>query len=105
MPQQNTANAPLAPSRPATRLRNATIHPGTEAKRALSNRRDPEIIEQEKIDRQAKRDAKEQQKVEEAERRKVAQHRIEELRAQQATELEEEESEIPRQQPGMRTCP
>ena len=105
MPQQNTANALLAPSRPATHLRNATIHPGTEAKQALSNRCDPEIIKQEKIDRQAKRDAKEQQKVEEAERRKVAQHRIEELQAQQATELEEEESEIPLQQPGTRTCP
>lgn len=104
MPQQNTANTPLEPSRPVTRLKNATAHPGTDAKRALSTRRDPEIIEQEKIDRQAKKDAKERQKVEDAARKKAAQHRIEELRAQQTTELEEEESEIPRQQPGTRTC-
>ena len=94
---------PLAPSRSVTRLRNASAHPRTDAKQALSNHRDPEIIEQEKFDHQANKDAKEQQKADDAARKKAAQHHIEELRAQQTTVLEEEECEIPHQQPGTRT--
>ena len=81
MPQQNTTDTPLVPSRPVTCLRNASAHPGNDAKWALSNRCDPEIIEQEKFDRQVKKDAKEQQKADNAARKKATQHRIEELRA------------------------
>jgi len=96
---QRTDDAPA--TRPVTRPKNATTHPGTDAKKALSSRRDPELIEKEKLERKAKKEAKERKKAEETTRKEVAQQRIEELRAQQTIEIEGEESEIPRQQRGM----
>ena len=92
---KNTVNSP--PNRPKTRTKNATTHPGTTAKKALSTRRDPEIIENEKLERQAKKEAKERQKVEEAIRKEAAQQHVKDLRAQQAVELQNEESEVIRQ--------
>lgn len=96
MPQhdKNTVDSP--PNRPKTRQKNATTHPGTDAKKALSTRRDPEVIEKEKLGRQAKKEAKERHKVEEAARKEVAQQRVEDLRAQQAIELQKAESEVKR---------
>lgn len=98
---QHTADTPV--NRPVTRPKNATAHPGTDAKKVLSSRHDPEVIEQEKLDRKEKREAKERRKTEEATRKEAAQQRVEKLRARQANELEDEEYEIPRQ--GMRTRP
>ena len=98
---QHTADTPV--HRPVTRQKNATVHPGTEAKKVLSSRREPEIIEQEKIERKAKRDAKERQKTDEATRKEAAQQRVDELRTMQANEIEDKESAIPRQQRGMGT--
>ena len=86
-------------NRPVTRRKNATTHPGTEAQKVLSTRRDPEVIEKEKLERKAKKEAKERQNVEEAARKEAAQHRTHQLRAQQAKDLEDEASEIPRKQP------
>lgn len=94
---KGTAETPL--NRPVTRPKNATTHPGTEAQKVLSTRRDPEVIEKEKLARKAKKEAKERQNADEAARKEAAQHRIEQLRAQQAKDLEDEESEIPHQQP------
>jgi len=90
----DTQAPPSPPNRPATRSKNATVHPGTDAKKALSNRRDPEVIEREKLERKAKKEAKERQKEEEAERKEAAQRHVEELRAQQAIELEDEDIDI-----------
>jgi hypothetical protein len=97
---QKTANPP--PNRPITRPKNATAHPGTDAQRVLSNRRDPEIIEKEKLERKSKKEAKEHQKAEEVARKEAARQRVEELRAQQAIELDEEESHP--QLKGMGAC-
>ena len=92
---KNTVDSPVSPpNRPKTRPKNATTHPGTNAKKILSTRRDPELIEKEKVERQAKKEAKERQKVEEATRKEAAQQHVEDLRAQQAIELRNEESEI-----------
>jgi hypothetical protein len=85
---KNTANTP--PNRPATRAKNATAHPGIDAQKVLSTRRNPEEIEKEKLERKAKKVTKDRQKADEAARQKASQRRIEELRAQQITDLEEE---------------
>lgn len=84
------SDTPLAPNRPVTRAKNATTHPGTDAKRVLSNRREPEVIEREKVEQKAKKAAKEHKNREEAARKKKAQHHVEALRAQQAVELRDE---------------
>ena len=96
----STADTEVPVNRPATRSKNATAHPGIDAQRALSSRRDPEVIEKEKLERKTKKEAKERQKLDETTRREAAQERVEELRAQQAIEIEADESEIPRQQRG-----
>jgi len=96
MPDQDNKTA----NRPVTRRKNATTHPGTEAQKVLSNRRrDPQVIEKEKLERIAKKEAKDQKNADDAAGKEVAQHHTEQLRAQQANDLEVEESEIPRQQP------
>jgi hypothetical protein len=96
MPDHDSDNETA--NRPVTRRKNATTHPGTEAQKVLSTRRDPEVIKKEKLDRKAKKEAKDRQKADNAARKEVAQHRTEQIRAQQAKDLEDEESEIPRQQ-------
>ena len=106
MPPHNKETSAL--NRPVTRAKNATVHPGTEAEKVLSTRRDPQVIEKEKLERKAKKEAKECQKVEEAARKEAAQRHVEELRAQQVIDSVDKESEIPRQQPKgtyqKRTC-
>jgi hypothetical protein len=94
---EDTSNTQL--NRPVTRHKNASAHPGTEAKRALSSRRDPEIIQKEKLDRKARKDAKDLQKAKETARKETTQHHIEELRAQQATELGNKELNLRCRQP------
>jgi hypothetical protein len=86
-PDKNAANTP--PNRPVTRQKNATAHPGTDARKALSTRRDPEVIAKEKLERKTKKEAKERQNADEAARKETAQRRIEQLRAEQAI-LEEQ---------------
>ena len=95
---QNTTDTQALPNHPVTRAKNATAHPGTDAKKALSTRRDPEVIEKEKFECNMKKEAKDRQKADEAARKEAAQRRIEEFRAQQAIDLEDEESEFSRQQ-------
>lgn len=99
MPHDNKNTADTPPNRPATRAKNATVHPGTDAKKVLSTRRDPEVIEKEKLERKARKEARERQNVDEAARKEVAQHYTEQLRAQQAIDLEDEESKTPHQRP------
>jgi hypothetical protein len=93
----NAADTP--PNRPVTRQKNATAHPGTDAQKVLSTRRDPEVIKKEKLERTARKEARERQIADEAARKEAAKHRIEQLRAEQAIDLEHKESEIPHQQP------
>jgi hypothetical protein len=97
---RSTADTQVPVNRPGTRKKNATVHPGIEAQKALSSRRDPEVIEKEKLERKEKKEARERQKLDESARREAAQERVEELRAQQSIENEADESEIPRQQRG-----
>jgi hypothetical protein len=92
MPPHDQKTAKTPPNRPVTRPKNATAHPGTDAQKVLSIRRDPEIIEKEKLERKAKKEAKEHQKAEEDARKEAARQLVEELRAQQAIELDDEES-------------
>jgi hypothetical protein len=99
MPDNNKKMSETPLNCPVTRPKNATAHPGTNAQKVLSTRRDPEVIEKEKLEHKAKKEAKERQKADEAARREVAQHRIEQLRAQQTIDLEDEESELTHQQP------
>ena len=94
---KNTADTQT--NRPVTRQKNATAHPGTDAQKVLGTHHDPEVIEKEKLERKARKEAKEHQNADEAARKEAAQHHIEQLRAQQAIDLEDEESEIPRQRP------
>lgn len=97
MPQDHDKNTvDILPNRPVTRRKNATTHPGTDAQKVLSTRRDPEVIEKEKLERKAKKEARERQNADEAARKEAAQHHIEQLRAQQAIDLENEASEIPK---------
>jgi hypothetical protein len=84
---KNTAN------RPATRSKNATAHPGIDAQKVLSTRRDPEVIEKEKLERKAKKETKERQNADEAARKEAGQHHVNQLRAQQITDLKDEEAE------------
>ena len=99
MPHHDKNTADTQPSRPVTRQKNATAHPGIDAQKVLSTRRDPEVIEKEKQERKAKKEARERQNADEAARKEAAQLCTEQLRAQQAVDLEDEESEIPHQQP------
>jgi hypothetical protein len=94
---EDTADTP--PNRPVTRQKNAMAHPGIDAQKVLSTRRDREVIEKEKLERQAKKEAKERQNADDTARKEAAQHRIEQLRAQQAADFDKNESVIPRQKP------
>jgi hypothetical protein len=93
MPNHDNDTANIPPNRPVTRPKNATTHPGTDAQKVLSTRRDPKVIEKEKTERNAKKEAKERQKADDAARKETAQRRIEELRAHQTIILAEEEAE------------
>jgi hypothetical protein len=100
MPRQDEKTADSdTPNRPVTRRKNATTHPGIDAKKALSTRRDPEVIEKEKLDRKVRKETKDRQNADEDARKEASQQLIENLRAQQSIDLEREESEIPHQQP------
>ena len=94
---ESTANTPH--NCPVTRWKNATAHPGTDAQKVLSTRCDPEVIEKEKLEHKAKKEAKECQNADEAARKEATQQRTEQLWPQQAIDLENEESGIPHQQP------
>jgi hypothetical protein len=91
---KNTANTP--PNRPTTRPKNATAHPGIDAQKVLSTRRDPEVIEKEKLERKAKKEAKERQNADEAARKEDVQHRVQQLRAQQIDDGEAETHQQPK---------
>ena len=83
--QDSEDNPPLTSNsinRPKTRPKNATTHPGTNAQKILSTRRDPEVIEKEKHDRLTKKANKEREKDEVTTRMTKGQLRVEELQAQ-----------------------
>ena len=99
MPHHDESTANTPPNCPVTHWKNATAHPGTDAQKVLSTRRDPEVIEKEKLERKVKKEAKERQNADEAARKEAAQQQTEQLQAQQAIDLENKESGIPHQQP------
>ena len=99
MPHHDESTTNTPPNHPVTRRKNATAHPGTDAQKVHSTHCDPEVIEKEKLERKAKKEAKECQNADEASRKEATQQRTEQLRAQQAIDLENKESGIPHQQP------
>jgi hypothetical protein len=88
------------PNRLRTRPWNANIHPGTAAKDALRARnppRDPEVIQKEKVEKEAKKEAK-QKKIEETQdKEKSAARFVEEYRVRKVAEALNENAAIPRQ--------
>ena len=99
MPHHDESTANTPPNRPVTFWKNATAHSGTDAQKVLSTRHDPEVIEKEKLECKAKKEAKEHWNADKAARKEAAQQWTEQLRAQQAIDLGNEESGIPHQQP------
>jgi len=98
----NKAPAEPDPNRLSTRAGNAKIHPGTAAQNALRARkppRDPDIIQKEKADKEAKKMAK-QKALEDARAKEESATRfVEEYRARKETEASNEDRAMPRQKP------
>lgn len=83
-------------TRVTTRASNANKHPGTDAKKTLQvqSRRDPKVIEAEKEEKRAAKDAREKARQAEASQRETAQRNLDDCRARQAANLEHEEEEF-----------
>jgi len=100
MPLPKKAPAEPDPNRTRTRAGNANAHPGTAAKDALRARnppRDPEVIQKEKADREAKKAAK-QKAIEEAQDKEESATRfVKEYRTHKDTDALNEDMAIPRQ--------
>lgn len=94
-PMPNHTNTPS--NQPVTHPKNATTHPGTDAQKVLSIHHDHEVIDKEKVGWNAKKKAREHQKADEALRKETGQCCIEQLQAQLAIEITEEEAEAHQQ--------
>lgn len=100
MPPPNIAE--LDPNRVRTRAGNANTHPGTTAKNALRVRnppRDPDIIQKEKDDKEAKKMAKQKLLEENQAKEASATQFVKDYRARKETEALEENIAVPRQKP------
>jgi hypothetical protein len=87
MPPQKQAEQD--PNRPRTRAKNASAHPGIAAKNALRVRnppRDPDVIQKEKDDKEAKKIAKQKTHEEMQEKEESAAYFVEEYRARKDAE-------------------
>ena len=79
MPHHNESTANAPPNCPVTCRKNATAHPVTDAQKVLSTRRDPEVIEKEKLECRVKKEAKECRNADKAARKEAAQQRTVQL--------------------------
>jgi hypothetical protein len=86
----------LESSLPRTRPKNASHRPGADAEKVLRVRRDPEVIQKEKKERQQRKEKKEQEKREEAAKKEVATRFVDEYRSQQVADIAIEETSRPR---------
>jgi hypothetical protein len=85
-----------------TRSTNVDKHPGAEAQAALrahKPRRAPEVVQREKAEQKARREEKAREKLEENTRQEALELELEEYRAQQEVDIENEVAAFPRQQP------
>jgi hypothetical protein len=89
MPSSKEPPTESGNSRVTTRAANANRHPGAEAVDALrvNIRRDPQVIQAEKLKKQAAKEAKERSQQAEIARKEAAQKDLEEFRARQAANL------------------
>lgn len=103
MPPSNKKTTDTAPSRPATWQKNADVHPGADAEKKLHIHHDPDVIHQEKLKCQARKEAKEHHQEEEVVQKEAAQHHLEKLQSQQAADLAEEETKARQQSNSINT--
>lgn len=90
------------PNRPRTRAGNADKHPGINAKNALRAKnppRDPEVIQKEKVEKEAKKEAKRKEEEQIQAREDSAEKFVEGYRARKDTEALNEAVAIPRRKP------
>ena len=66
MPHHNKNITDTPPNRPEMHPKNATVHPGTDAQKDLSTHHNPEVIEKEKLEHKARKEAREHQSADEA---------------------------------------
>lgn len=102
MPPSKKAPADPDPNRLRTRAANANAHPGTAAKdasRARNPSRDPDVIQKEKADKEAKKLAKQKALEENQAKEDSAMDFIDEYRARKETEALNENTAMPRQKP------
>lgn len=88
-------------TRVQTRSTNVNKHPGSEAQAVLrvsKPRRAPEVVQQEKDQKIAKKEAKSREKLEEKVRQEALDTELEHYRAQQEVDMEKESATIPRHQ-------
>ena len=101
-PKTTKAPANPDPNRVRTHAENANTHPGTTAKDALRVRnplQDPDVIQNEKIEKEAKKTAK-QKTIEETQAKEESATRfVEEYRARKEAEAINEKATIPRRKP------
>ena len=100
MPPPKKAPPELGPSCICTQARNADAHPGTAAKNALrvwNPPWDPEVTKKEKVDKEAKKAAKQKMLEETQANEEAATHFVEEYHTWKETE--ESEEDIPCQRP------
>jgi hypothetical protein len=96
MPPKKQPTIESGGTRVTTRASNVNKHPGTDAKKTLQvqSRRDPNVVQAEKEQKRAAKDAKENARQAEDSQREMAQRNLEERRARQAAHLEQEEKEF-----------
>jgi hypothetical protein len=102
MPPQNKAPAETDPNRVRTRAANAKAHPGNIVKDVLRTRnppRDPDLIQKEKADKEAKKAAKRKELEEAQAKEESATQFVEEYRARKEIEELNDETAMPRRKP------
>lgn len=100
-PRKKAADDTGDETRVQTRSANVNKHPGTEAQAVLrvsKPRRAPEVIQREKDEQRAKKEAKSREKLEEKVRQDALDKELTQYRAQQEVDIEKESDKIPRHQ-------
>ncbi len=93
--KKGNAAPPSPPPRMQTRAANADKHPGAQLQAALRIRRDPAVIQKEKEEKKARKEAKEHQLAQD----EAAESEVEEYHSQQKIKAQNEDSAFPRQRP------
>jgi hypothetical protein len=100
-PRKKAADDTDNETRVQTRSTNVNRHPGSEAQEVLRTRkprRAPEVIQREKDEQKAKKEAKSREKLEEKARQEALEHELEQYRAQQEVDIAMADATFPRHQ-------